>query len=178
MAESERMSWCLADVMSLYGDVGLSARPGSWCDCDTEVPLIFPDANPTGIQYEPAPMPAVGGEPSSVLPAPGHTGTGQMRVLEPTVPADNPVVPAEPISNMSYQAPLPGGPYPGAVLGFGGANQVPQGQPAGLYPIGPPTAGDPYTAARRLPQGPTTSGKGTAGAGLSHVSRYIDEKSG
>jgi type II secretory pathway component GspD/PulD (secretin) len=157
MAESERMSWCLADVMSLYGDVGLSARPGSWCDCDTEVPLIFPDANPTGIESGPAPMPAAGGEPNSVLPAPGHTGNGQMRILEPTVPADGAVAPAEPISNMSYQAPLPGGPYPGAALGFGGANQqMPQAQPAGPYSPGPlpPATSDPYTAARRLPQGP------------------------
>ncbi len=156
MAESERMSWCLADVMSLYGDVGFSARPGDWCDCRTEVPLIFPDANPTGIESVPAPMPAAGGEPDSVLPAPGHTGPGQMRILEPTVPADNPVAPAEPISNMSYPVPLPGGPYPGAVLGFGGANPMPQAQPAGPYLPGPqpPAARDPYTAARRLPQGP------------------------
>ena len=120
------------------------------------MPLIFPDANPTGIESVPVPLPAAGGEPSSVLPAPGQTGTGQMRVLEPTVPADNPVAPAEPISNMSYQAPLPGGPYPGAVLGFGGANPVPQAQPPELYAPGPlpPAPSDPYTAARRLPQGP------------------------
>jgi hypothetical protein len=157
LAESERMSWCLADVMSLYGDVGLSARPGDWCDCRTEVPCIFPDANPTGIESVPAPMPAAGYEPGSVLPAPGQPGTGQMRAIEPTAPAGSAVTPpAEPVSNMSYQTPSSGGPYPGAVLRFDGANQMPQAPPAGPYVPGSqqPAAGDPYTTARRLPQGP------------------------
>lgn len=109
-AESERMSWCLADAMSLYGDVGLSARPGAWCDCDTEVPLIFPDANPTGIVPEPAPLPMGPGEPASVLPAPAPGDAGQTRTLEPSAPAGDTVVPAQPIADTSYQALPPGAP--------------------------------------------------------------------
>ena len=149
------MSWCLADVMSLYGDVGLSARPGAWCDCDTEVPLIFPDANPTGIVPEPAPLPMGPGEPASVLPAPAPGDAGQTRTLEPSAPAANTVVPAQPISNTSYQALPSGAPYPGAVLRFDGANQAPQAPPAGPYGPGPasqPPARDPQNTARRLPE--------------------------
>lgn len=144
MAESERMSWCLADVVSLYGDVGLSSRPGNWCDCDTEVPMIFPDANPTGtIEMMPSPMPAAGDDPAAILPDPGDASTRRVRELEPSQPAAPAVAPVEPISNMGYQTAPSGEPYPGVALGFDGASQTPQ-----------PAARDPYNTARRLPQTP------------------------
>ena len=71
IAESERMSWCLADVAEIYGNVGFSGRPGEWCDsvrpggrCQS-MPLVFPDENPSGL--EPVPTPASAGMPE---PAP------------------------------------------------------------------------------------------------------------
>ena len=60
-AESERMSWCLADVVDIYGDVGMSARPGWWCEGEWQhfrrAPVIFPAVNPTGLEPTPLPVP-------------------------------------------------------------------------------------------------------------------------
>jgi type II secretion system protein D len=51
MAESSRMSWCLADVLNIYGDKGLSAGNGLWGPATS--PTIFPDETPT-VEYEPS----------------------------------------------------------------------------------------------------------------------------
>jgi type II secretory pathway component GspD/PulD (secretin) len=160
MAESERMSWCLADVMALYGNVGFAAREGAWCDCETEIPLIFPDANPTGAEITPSPMPRIDENSNSGLPPPGHTSMGRIRELEPSAPLDIPPAtsgptPAQPIANTGFYGPPPAGGYPGAMLGYQG---MPHGPPAPL--AGPPLPGampmtnEPYTPARRLPQAP------------------------
>jgi hypothetical protein len=39
--ESSRMSWCLADVLNIHGDQGLSAGNGLWGPA--RAPVIFPD---------------------------------------------------------------------------------------------------------------------------------------
>jgi hypothetical protein len=160
MAESERMSWCLTDVMALYGCVGLGAREGAWCDCETEVPMIFPDANPTGAELIPPPMPAINENSSSAMPPPGRTSLGRSRELEPSAPGDaghatpGPM-PAPAIANTGFHTPPPADSYPGAMLGYQGVNQVPPAPPAGPpLPNAAPLAHDPYTAARRLPQPP------------------------
>ena len=44
--ESSRMSWCLADILNIYGDVGLSEGNGLWGPAAS--PVIYPDVNPTG----------------------------------------------------------------------------------------------------------------------------------
>jgi hypothetical protein len=44
--ESSRMSWCLADILNIYGDVGLSEGNGLWGPSAS--PVIYPDVNPTG----------------------------------------------------------------------------------------------------------------------------------
>lgn len=44
--ESSRMSWCLADILNVYGDVGLSEGNGLWGPAAS--PVIYPDVNPTG----------------------------------------------------------------------------------------------------------------------------------
>jgi type II secretory pathway component GspD/PulD (secretin) len=44
--ETERMSWCLADVVEMHGDVGLSGGHGHFSSHET--PLIMPSENPTG----------------------------------------------------------------------------------------------------------------------------------
>ena len=72
-AESERMSWCLADVVDIYGDVGLSARPGWWCDGEWQcrhraAPVIFPHVDPAGANVEPVPQPIEADELDPALP--------------------------------------------------------------------------------------------------------------
>lgn len=47
--ESERMNWCLGDVVSIHGDVGLQG--GSCLNCDNSLPVIYPDQDPTGGKY-------------------------------------------------------------------------------------------------------------------------------
>jgi type II secretion system protein D len=54
--ESERMSWCLADLIELHGNVGLShGRPGVWSP--KECPVIFPDGDPNGGVLHESPNP-------------------------------------------------------------------------------------------------------------------------
>ena len=45
--ESERMSWCLGDVVNIHGDVGL--RGGNCVNCRDNLPVIYPDRDPTGL---------------------------------------------------------------------------------------------------------------------------------
>lgn len=47
--ESERMSWCLGDVVEMHGDVGLSGGHGLWGPPVS--PLIFPAMDPTGTEF-------------------------------------------------------------------------------------------------------------------------------
>lgn len=53
-SESERMSWCLADVGELYGPVGFSARPVTGTPCSQPL-VVFPYENPAGTIYHPEP---------------------------------------------------------------------------------------------------------------------------
>jgi hypothetical protein len=49
MLETQRMNWCLGDVVSMDGDRGLQ---GAGClFCADDVPLLFPDNDPTGTQF-------------------------------------------------------------------------------------------------------------------------------
>jgi len=154
-AESERMSWCLSDVMSLYGAVGLSARPGDWCTCVSDVPTIFPDANPTGIETAPAPLSGHEGQISPLLPEPGHSSRRRTRELEPSEPAPNAVPAAEPVSNTGYQPWPPTAGYPGAPARYEGTTPAPQDRAVVPYsPSRPAGEPDPYTRARRLPPAP------------------------
>ena len=54
MVESSRMSWCLADVLNINGDKGLSPGNGLWGPAAS--PVIYPDENPT-VDFEPNPTP-------------------------------------------------------------------------------------------------------------------------
>lgn len=51
--ESDRMSWCLADVVNVHGDVGLSGGNGYSTKKPTSV--IYPDMDPTGLEGLPTP---------------------------------------------------------------------------------------------------------------------------
>lgn len=45
--ESSRMSWCLSDVIKLHGPSGLRSRSDEWTDA--ELPTIYPDLDPQGL---------------------------------------------------------------------------------------------------------------------------------
>ena len=49
MMESQRMNWCLGDVVSLDGERGLMS--GGCMLCAEDVPTLFPDSDPTGVQF-------------------------------------------------------------------------------------------------------------------------------
>ena len=49
--ESSRMSYCLADVVEMHGDVGLSGGYGLWGPAVG--PVIYPDLHPTIDQFPP-----------------------------------------------------------------------------------------------------------------------------
>lgn len=55
LRESERMSWCLADVVNVAGDMGL--RGGHCAFCNNDAPMIYPDSDPTGSRSFPTPAP-------------------------------------------------------------------------------------------------------------------------
>ncbi|MCR9118666.1 MAG: hypothetical protein NXI22_17150, partial [bacterium] len=46
--ESERMNWCLADVVEVHGDIGVAERIGQGEFLSEGPTVIYPDANPTG----------------------------------------------------------------------------------------------------------------------------------
>ena len=72
MMESERMSWCLGDVVEVHGNVGLQ---GNHCVfCPDDVPVIYPDQDPTGVLTMPGRPTAAGGD---YLPAEGPPVTDQ-----------------------------------------------------------------------------------------------------
>lgn len=49
MMESQRMNWCLGDVVSLDGERGLVS--GGCMLCSEDVPTLFPDSDPAGTQF-------------------------------------------------------------------------------------------------------------------------------
>lgn len=82
LAESERMSWCLADVAEVYGEAGLSARPGWWCDGQWQsqhtTPVIFPTEDPMGLEATPTPAEEEAGLQLPPLPVqPSSQGTNE-----------------------------------------------------------------------------------------------------
>ena len=52
--ESERMSWCLADIVNIHGDVGFQGPNPLFC-CDN-LPVIYPHNNPVGLEVGPMPV--------------------------------------------------------------------------------------------------------------------------
>lgn len=86
--ESSRMSYCLADVVEMHGDVGLSGGYGLWGPAIG--PTIYPDLHPTIDQFPRADEggnfgETIYGEPIYVEPQ----GTGAPQIQSPTI--DGPV---------------------------------------------------------------------------------------
>ncbi|MFO0902667.1 MAG: secretin N-terminal domain-containing protein [Pirellulales bacterium] len=146
--ESERMNWCLSDVVNIHGDVGL--RGGSCLMCGDQIPVIYPDKTPTVEYFEAQPREAV---PYGEAPTPATSDQGaastrrqgptpRLRSLEP-IPAP-PATGEEPV-------------YPPTTTGNGGVPYGPPvdpnyATPAGYsnpqsrYPVAP--ANYPATATR------------------------------
>ena len=96
--ESSRMSWCLADILNMHGDVGLNGGNGLWGPA--KGPVIYPDMQPTAIIDNTLEIPIETVPMSSVLdndytpsaPAAGSTpslspSAGNFRTNGPTMQA-------------------------------------------------------------------------------------------
>jgi type II secretory pathway component GspD/PulD (secretin) len=126
--ESSRMSWCMADILNIHGDVGLSPGNGLWGPAAS--PVIYPDLTPA-VEFDPAMNPnLMMGEAEGTIieeqpPVMLDPQTG--RSILKDVPATNgsgAVTPAAPLQNTSYQLPQ-AGIQPGNVT------------PASYRPVGP-----------------------------------------
>ncbi|MCL4207670.1 MAG: hypothetical protein KJ000_34740 [Pirellulaceae bacterium] len=119
-AETERMSWCLADVAQMYDTNGMTARPGLWCDCPDMV-TIYPDTCPTGMPLD---MP---------LETPTYPGPVEQMELQPTPSEATPSgagaaadaaysAPRQPVAPAAY-SPQPQGPAAYAPAPYAAASQ-------------------------------------------------------
>jgi general secretion pathway protein D len=89
--ETQRMSWCLADVVNVTGDWGLGG--GHCAFCNGEAPVIFPDVDPTGIHSLPTPAEplsdsrtSTSGESSSRRAEPMNVSADSGAIVGPPVP--------------------------------------------------------------------------------------------
>ncbi len=156
--ESERMSWCLADVMQIHGDPGFrGGHPDAWTD---GTPLIYPSVDPTAsgavMPLDAEPVPAPTGEMLRKYGAPADQGKpfllppdareeGKPFILPPAErqegrPFIEPMGPAPggtiPLENSGVSAPqnVP----PPAGNGPGPSVSAADSPPPGPYPL-PPT---------------------------------------
>ncbi|MFM9066576.1 MAG: hypothetical protein ACKOUR_04455, partial [Planctomycetota bacterium] len=130
--ESERMSWCLGDVVNIHGDVGL--RGGNCINCPDKLPVIYPDRDPTGMGYSTYESPSSGMQ-STLEPIPA--GESRMIPANPPVPND-PYAPTQSnqlpnpqtgeIRQQSYLQPM--APTPAKRNTSGTGNTAPQKTPA------------------------------------------------
>ncbi|MCA9132634.1 MAG: hypothetical protein KDA45_05755, partial [Planctomycetales bacterium] len=97
--ETSRMSWCLADVLNIHGDVGLSGGNGLWGPAKS--PVIYPDLQPTVIEDRSMP-PAEGPLPSIIEGIPLGAGVGSV-----SAPANAPVLEASAAAPVGRAANVP-----------------------------------------------------------------------
>jgi general secretion pathway protein D len=143
--ESDRMSWCLGDVIEMHGEVGMSGGHGLWGPPVS--PLIFPAIDPTGTEQISPPMklhhgdfeyvPEYKGE--SILPAP-DMGSARRELPWRTYVEPAPQPQSGPLPSGS-QNPLTRNPqeanlYP---LSQGALQQFPQLDPSSNYRMGSAT---------------------------------------
>lgn len=64
--ETSRMSWCLADVLNMHGDVGLSGGNGLWGPAQSS--MMYPDRAPTMLENSAAPLGTPGYNSTSPMP--------------------------------------------------------------------------------------------------------------
>jgi general secretion pathway protein D len=89
LRESERMSWCLADVVNVAGDWGLQ---GNHCAfCKNEAPVIFPDVDPTATKSLAIPAGHVEKHESGLQPVPEkESASMEQPVRTPPTPSVSP----------------------------------------------------------------------------------------
>jgi hypothetical protein len=90
--ESSRMSWCMADILNIHGDVGLSSGNGLWGPAAS--PVIFPDLQPTvegGSEFggeviitQPEPMNQLAPEEAPVQLNPGQVNPASLNGSRPS----------------------------------------------------------------------------------------------
>ena len=110
--ESSRMSYCLADVVEMHGDVGLSGGYGLWGPAIG--PTIYPDLQPTVDQFPRAVAPEVYGEPiyneSTIIETPMGPASGgvpQVPLMQNGAPAGS-IQSAQPPAIQSGAPTVPG----------------------------------------------------------------------
>jgi len=124
--ESSRMSYCLADILNIHGDVGLSPGNGLWGPAAS--PIIYPDLQPT-VDYENGggPRRMIIGEPEPMNDAPSvemidgypintpvrsNSRSGKSLIDLGGSGSEQPAVnTASPIQNSSYQQSMQQGSY-------------------------------------------------------------------
>ncbi len=139
--ESSRMSYCLADILNIHGDVGLSPGNGLWGPAAS--PIIYPDLQPT-VDFDNGggPRRMIIGEPEQMNPAPttemmeGYpintpvrsNNTRGGKTLIESANGEPAVNTATPIQNSSYQQGTQQGAY-----GVAPASYQPSGYQPGAY---------------------------------------------
>jgi type II secretion system protein D len=142
--ESERMSWCLADVVQLHGDFGLQGPNCMFCQ--PTVPVLYPDSDPLGF----TPPPSTGmaaAEQFQLMGSPGPLPPSTManQSLAP-VPESGSTPPAPPVADETVTpAPTPAEPGPDS-----GARLAPPYPTPGAP--GPPPAPGYVQAAQYAPR--------------------------
>ncbi len=141
MRESERMSWCMADVVNIHGDVLLGSGPQA--PASEASPLIFPDNNPSAPQltppgvYDPqAPTPATPSMGQNSPPPGPNNGMQPPSVLRPQ--QIQPVAPVSIDARNSMQPPQMNQPQyvqPAGGVPYQGPQYPPQYQPMMPQPM-------------------------------------------
>ncbi len=116
--ESSRMSYCLADILEMHGDVGLSGGHGFWGPA--RGPVIYPDMQPAAVEnlgpgesiiegpyMQPlSPQPMIDNAVPNVSPTPGVPG-GPTESMIQAAPNMQPIGYQRPPAQASYR-PTPG----------------------------------------------------------------------
>ena len=155
--ESSRMSYCLADILNIHGDVGLSPGNGLWGPAAS--PIIYPDLQPT-VDFENGggPRRMIIGEPEQMNSAPAtemidgypintpvRSNTRGAKTLIDSATTEPTVNSASPIQNSSYQQGTQQGAY-----GVAPASYQPTGyQPGSYQPVAQPAGPTARTAGGR-----------------------------
>jgi type II secretion system protein D len=120
LRETERMSWCVADIVNIHGPVPVSGNPGF---NGGPTPLIFPDLQPSAPSSVPG-QPTPAGPPGSVpAPPPAMPPAATPADLRPLTPGYWPFPP--------YPA---GTPLPPSTMPL--TPSAPSGPSGGSYPMG------------------------------------------
>ncbi len=115
--ESSRMSWCMADILNIHGDAGLSPGNGLWGPASS--PVIYPDLQPTvdinSVDASPMILGDSNPEQEEVYPQnpPVMTYPNGSLLIQPLPEGGStapPVNSATPYQNSSYQIPVNGQP--------------------------------------------------------------------